>query len=147
MINNQFQMKQIIMKTLKYSAIFGSLVVGALATALCAADGGLTDQMVKDMLTKNYAEASASSSQLKLVLHSAEVGTPRKVTGQEASDYTIPSGTTVYPVRADYSQTLILGSKASTKEIEGYFLFYYQDQYHSWAYRQFPPGSKHKIRP
>jgi hypothetical protein len=127
-------------RLLQWICVFFALVIFAPCAAFEAGDK-LTDQMVKDMLTKNFAMASSSSSQIKLELHAVKVNSQRKVTSKEASDYTIPPDTMVYPVKADYSQTLTLGNRATTREIEGFFLFY-KDSHGGWSYRQSPPGSK-----
>jgi hypothetical protein len=120
--------------------VFFALVIFAPCRAFQAGDK-LTDQTVKDMLTKNFAKASSSSSQLKLELHAVKVNPPRKVTSKETSDYGLPPDTMVYPVKADYSQTLTLANRATTREIEGLYIFY-KDSHGGWAYFQLPPGSK-----
>ena len=124
----------------QWMCVFFALVIFA---PCCAFDSGekLTDQMVKDILTKHFAKVSSSSSQVKLELHAVKVNSLRKVTGKETSDYGIAPDTMVYPVKADYSQTLTLGNRATTSEIEGFFIFY-KDSHGGWAFFQLPPGSK-----
>jgi len=120
--------------------VFFALVIFAPCGAFEAGDK-LTDQMVKDLLTKNFAKASSSSSQIKLELHAVKVNSPRKVTGKETSDFGIPPDTMVFPVKADYSQTLTLANRATTREIEGFFIFY-KDSHGGWSYFQLSSDSK-----
>ena len=127
-------------RLLPWMCVFFALVVFTPCRAF-QAGGKLTDQIVKDMLTRNFAKASSSSSQIKLELHAVKVDSPRKVTGKETSDYGIAADTMVYPVKADYSQTLTLGGRTTTHEIEGFFIFY-KDSRGGWAFFQLPPGSK-----
>ena len=127
-------------RLLQWMCVFFALVIFAPCGAFEAGDK-LTDQMVKDILTKHFAKVSSSSSQIKMELRDVKVNSPRKVTSKETSDYGIPPDTMVYPVKADYSQTLTLGNRATTREIEGFFIFY-QDSRGGWAYFQLPPGSK-----
>ncbi len=127
-------------RLLQWMCVFFALVISAPCGAFEAGDK-LTDQVVKDMLTKNFAKASSSSSQIKLELHAVKVNSPRKVTSKETSDYGIPPDTMVYPVKADYSQTLTLGSHATTREIEGFFIFY-KNSHGGWSFFQLPTGSK-----
>ena len=127
-------------RLLQWMCVFFALAIFAPCRAF-EAGGKLTDQIVKDMLTKNFAKASSSSSQIKLELHAVKVDSPRKVTGKETSDYGIPADTMVYPVKADYSQTLTLGNRTATQEIEGFFIFY-KDSRGGWSFFQLPPGSK-----
>ena len=127
-------------RLLQWMCVFFALVIFAPCRA-SDAGGKLTDQIVKDMLTKNFAKASSSSSQLKLELHAVKVNSPRKVTSKETSDYGIPPGTMVYPAKADYSQTLTLANRATTREIEGFYIFY-KDSHGGWAFFQLPSGSK-----
>lgn len=127
-------------RLLQWMCVFFALVIFAPCGAFETGDK-LTDQIVKDMLTKHFAKVSSSSSQVKMELHAVKVDSPRKVTGKETSDYGIPSGTTVYPAKAGYSQTLTLGNRVTTSEIEGFFIFY-KDSHGGWAFFQLPPGSK-----
>ena len=127
-------------RLLQWVCMFFALVIFAPCRAF-ETGGKLTDQVVKDMLTKNFAKASSSSSQIKLELHAVKVDSPRKVTGKETSDYGIPPDTMVYPAKADYSQTLTLANRATTREIEGFYIFY-KDSHGGWAFFQLPPGSK-----
>jgi hypothetical protein len=120
--------------------VFFALVIFARCGAFAAGDK-LTDQMVKEILTKHFAKVSSSSSQIKMELRDVKVNSPRKVTSKETSDYGIPADTLVYPVKADYSQTLTLGNRGTTSEIEGFFIFY-KDSHGGWAFFQLPPGSK-----
>jgi hypothetical protein len=127
-------------RILQWTCVFFALVIFAPCGAFQAGDK-LTDQIAKDMLTKNFAKASSSSSQIKLELHAVKVTPPRKVTSKETSDYGIRPDTMVYPVKADYSQTLTLGNRATTREIEGSYIFY-KDSHGGWSYFQLPAGSK-----
>jgi len=127
-------------RLLQWMCVFFALVIFAPCRAFEAGDK-LTGQMVKDILTKHFAKASSSSSQIKLELHAVKVNSPRKVTSKETSDYGIPPDTMVYPVKADYSQTLTLGNRATTREIEGLFIFYKATP-GGWSFFQLPPGSK-----
>ena len=127
-------------RLLQWMCVFFALVIFARCGAIEAGDK-LTDQMVKDILTKHFAKVSSSSSQIKLELHAVKVNSPRKVTSKETSDYGIPPDTMVYPVKADYSQTLTLGNRATTREIEGFFIFY-KDSHGGWSFFQLPSGSK-----
>ena len=127
-------------RLLQWMCVFFALVIFAPCRAFEAGDK-LTGQTVKDILTKHFAKASSSSSQIKLELHAVKVNSPRKVTSKETSDYGIPPDTMVYPVKADYSQTLTLGNRATTREIEGLFIFY-KDSHGGWSFFQLPPGSK-----
>jgi hypothetical protein len=124
----------------QWMCVFFALAIIAPCGAFEAGDK-LTDQMVKDILTKHFAKASSSSSQIKLELHAVKVNPARKVTSKETSDFGLPADTTVYPVKADYSQTLTLGNRTTTQEIEGFFIFY-KDGHGGWAFFQLPPGSK-----
>ena len=127
-------------RLLQRMCVFFALVVFAWCSA---AEGGdkLTDQTARDMLAKHFATASSSSSQVKLQLLAVKVNSPRKVTSKETSDYSLRPDTTVYPVKADYSQTLTLGNRTTTSEIEGFFIFY-KDSHGGWSFFQLPPGSK-----
>jgi len=127
-------------RLLQWLCVFFALVIFAPCGAFEAGDK-LTDQIVKDILTKHFAKVSSSGSQIKLELHAVKVDSPRKVTGKETSDYGLLPDTMVYPVKASYSQTLTLGNRATTSEIEGLFIFY-KDSHGGWAFFQLPPGSK-----
>lgn len=107
----------------------GVAVIGGSAAALLggvgiAAEGGLSQQMVQDLVERQAGIGP-------VVWHEVKIAAPRRMTASEAGRYHLAAGTTYYPADVAY------GPRAGGEVDASYVV--YQDKAGAWAAK---PGAR-----